>query len=558
MVCGDVNYTDIADGLTALGGEGVAKFFAMAGSLNEQAFTNTKLLFESLSSMGDIELPKEGGLFGIGAESVLPQVADELSNFGKKAKSFFAQVNTLNVSNMNGLWKSLKNAGKLTTTNLSGVVGDSIDEIVSKISKLPQKMGDALKNNSKGLSNGFVEMWKAAVKASVAPVNKLLSGANHILKEFGSKKRVIEWQPYANGTDGHRGGNALVNDGRGAELVQMPNGNAFIPKGRNVLIPNAPVGMKVLPAENTAQLMGKNSPTFSYAKGIGDIDIWSYYDNAEGLVNELTKNISYDGMSSLASNLGQGMVTTFAGEMPAWVDKLFEECGQSISSYVASKGVTQWLPTVVRALKMEGQYSLGNVARTLFQMKTESGGNPKAINLWDSNAKKGIPSKGLMQVIDPTFNAYARAGFDKNIYDPLSNILASIRYAVSRYGSLARAYRGVGYENGGLVTQTGTIAENPLYPEWVIPTDPHKRGRALSLWANAGEMLGVSYSPEGDGDNYTSNSVEYNTYSPVFEAHFHGVTDERSLKRNVKRWIAESFDEMVDEMDRSNPKTSEV
>ncbi|MGW3782734.1 transglycosylase SLT domain-containing protein, partial [Streptomyces sp. NPDC005091] len=36
----------------------------------------------------------------------------------------------------------------------------------------------------------------------------------------------------------------------------------------------------------------------------------------------------------------------------------------------------------------------------------ESSGNPNAINNWDSNAMKGIPSKGLMQVIDPTFNTY--------------------------------------------------------------------------------------------------------------------------------------------------------
>ena len=547
---GEVSYTDIANGLTALGGAGVANFFAMVGSLNEQTFTNTKLLFESLSNMGDIELPKEGGLFGIGAESVLPKVANELSDFGAKTKSFFEQVTALDVGNLNGLWKSLQNAGKLTTANLSGVVGDSIDSIVEKISKLPSKMGEALKNNGKNLSNGFVEMWKAAVKASVAPVNKLLSGANHILKEFGSKKKVIEWQPYASGTDGHKGGNALVNDGRGAELVQMPNGNTFIPQGKNVFLPNAPVGMKVLSAEQTARLMGRNSPTFSYANGIGNIDIWSYYDNAEGLVDEITKNISYDGMSGLALSLGQGMVSTFAGEMPAWVDKLFEECGQSISSYVSSKGVTQWLPTVVRALKMEGQYSLANIARTLFQMKTESGGNPRAINLWDSNAQNGTPSKGLMQVIDPTFKAYARNGFDKDIYDPLSNILASIRYAVSRYGTLARAYRGVGYENGGFANSPSIFGENGL--EVAIPLKASKRNRALDLWSTTGEMLGVSYSPDSDSGNYTSSSVEYNTYSPVFEAHFHGTTDERTLSRKVKRWIAESFEEMVDEMDRSN------
>ena len=49
-------------------------------------------------------------------------------------------------------------------------------------------------------------------------------------------------------------GNALVNDGNGAELVQMPNGHTFIPRGRNVLIPNAPKGMKVLSANRTARL----------------------------------------------------------------------------------------------------------------------------------------------------------------------------------------------------------------------------------------------------------------------------------------------------------------
>ena len=113
-------------------------------------------------------------------------------------------------------------------------------------------------------------------------------------------------------------------------------------------------------------------------------------------------------------------------------------------------------------------------------MQTESGGNPKAINLWDSNAKKGTPSKGLMQVIDPTFNAYARPGFNKNIYDPLSNILASVRYAVSRYGSLAKAYQGHGYANGGIATKPSIFGEAGA--EMAIPLTQNKRGRALGLW----------------------------------------------------------------------------
>ena len=65
----------------------------------------------------------------------------------------------------------------------------------------------------------------------------------------------------------------------------------------------------------------------------------------------------------------------------------------------------------------------------------ESGGNPNAINLWDSNAANGTPSKGLMQTIDTTFNAHALPGHG-DIYNPVDNIIAGVRYAIGRYGSL--------------------------------------------------------------------------------------------------------------------------
>jgi hypothetical protein len=66
----------------------------------------------------------------------------------------------------------------------------------------------------------------------------------------------------------------------------------------------------------------------------------------------------------------------------------------------------------------------------------ESSGNPKAINLWDINARNGIPSKGLLQVIDPTFRAYHVAGTSWDIYNPVSNITAACNYAFHKYGSM--------------------------------------------------------------------------------------------------------------------------
>ncbi|MER7990082.1 transglycosylase SLT domain-containing protein [Streptomyces noursei] len=66
----------------------------------------------------------------------------------------------------------------------------------------------------------------------------------------------------------------------------------------------------------------------------------------------------------------------------------------------------------------------------------ESSGNPNAINLWDSNAQAGIPSKGLLQVIDPTFRQYHVNGTSWNIYDPVANITAACNYAAAKYGSM--------------------------------------------------------------------------------------------------------------------------
>lgn len=159
---------------------------------------------------------------------------------------------------------------------------------------------------------------------------------------------------------------------------------------------------------------------------------------------------------------------------------------------VGGSGVERWRNVAIRALKMTGQYSAANLNALLNQMRTESNGNPKAINLWDPNAMKGTPSKGLMQVIDPTFRAYAMPGFNSNIYDPLSNILASIKYALATYGSLTNAYRGVGYEYGGRVTKEhiARVGEGNK-EEVIIPLTGSglKRSRAMQLLAYANEKL---------------------------------------------------------------------
>lgn len=403
-------------------------------------------------------------------------------------------------------------------------VSEPVKKVKENITNAFQTALDGVKNAWSGIKDFFAGIWKGAVEAVAKPVNKLIGGANWVLDKLGSDKKIAEWQPYARGTNGHRGGNAIVNDGRGAELVQMPNGRTFIPRGRNVLLPNAPKGMKVLDAERTARLMGKGSPTFHYEDGTG-WDIWNFFDNAKGLVKKvIDKFVSFKDMGGYALDVAKAMISKATSAMSNWIKGLFNKFGgKDISSYVASEGVKQWESTVIQALKMEGLHTADNVKRTLMQMQTESGGNPRAINNWDVNARKGTPSKGLMQVIDPTFKAYAKKGYNKNIYDPLSNILASVRYASSRYGSLAKAYRGVGYANG-----VG------------IPRIP----------------LG-NYRPENTVPVSSSSSTSNNNYSPSFTLNMNGTVD-RTTERTIKKWVMEALEEVFDSISRTSPRITEV
>ena len=96
----------------------------------------------------------------------------------------------------------------------------------------------------------------------------------------------------------------------------------------------------------------------------------------------------------------------------------------------AKGNLHQWISTALGKLHMDPGLE-GGIANMI---QHESGGNPNAINKTDSNWIAGHPSKGLMQTIDSTFQGNALPGYNTNVYDPVSNIIAGTRYAVNRYG----------------------------------------------------------------------------------------------------------------------------
>ena len=167
-------------------------------------------------------------------------------------------------------------------------------------------------------------------------------------------------------------------------------------------------------------------------------------------------------------------------------------------------GVSRWRESVVRALKANGiEPTDFRVSKILATIQRESGGDPNVQNNWDSNARAGTPSIGLMQTIGPTFNDYKHPGHN-NIRNGYDNLLAAINYIKHRYGTSDAAFNRVaayGYANGGLVHKNGVyeLAEGDM-PEYVIPTDIAKRGRAWQLLTEAVARF-AGDAPQGNHDN---------------------------------------------------------
>ena len=110
--------------------------------------------------------------------------------------------------------------------------------------------------------------------------------------------------------------------------------------------------------------------------------------------------------------------------------------------------VADWISQAVSILQAQG-YSASQMNPTDIEtiIMHESSGNPQAANYSDGNAAKGTPSQGLMQVITPTFQAYALPGYS-DVWNPVDNIVAGVRYAIARYGSVSNVPGVVGLSQG--------------------------------------------------------------------------------------------------------------
>ena len=182
------------------------------------------------------------------------------------------------------------------------------------------------------------------------------------------------------------------------------------------------------------------------ARSLGD-----FLSDPGGTVSQLI----VDPVKRLLGGIGAGDWGRLIAQLPVKVMQGLVDKAKSLISSMSSagsggSGVQRWRGLVVQALHMLGQPDSWTDT-VLRRMNQESGGNPNAINNWDSNAAMGQPSQGLMQTIPSTFAAYAGPFAGRPITDPLANIYAGLNYALHRYGSLSALNRAGGYAEGGII-----------------------------------------------------------------------------------------------------------
>ncbi|MFJ3644233.1 transglycosylase SLT domain-containing protein [Streptomyces sp. NPDC090108] len=153
------------------------------------------------------------------------------------------------------------------------------------------------------------------------------------------------------------------------------------------------------------------------------------------------RNVALTGLTVVGAGVGAVTMmpsSAFAAEAPQSAHSVQAVShgvhSASAGSAGASGNLDGWIRQSLAIMKAKGiPGSYEGLHRNIMR---ESSGNPNAENNWDVNAQKGIPSKGLLQVIDPTFNAYHVAGTSHSVTDPVANITAAANYAAHRYGSI--------------------------------------------------------------------------------------------------------------------------
>lgn len=421
-----------------------------------------------------------------------------------------------------GFWSKIWN----TATNVAGSVWDGLKDGVDKFTKMLSFITDTVSHPAETLAKKFnpnsdkldgvfkhlgnalykkpvenakgwwKELWSMANEKASPEVQAGAVGDDYQFKNRGADSGADPWGYYFKECVSFVA-SRLANQGVNASLFShLGNGNMWL----NARVPHSSTprpGMVAVYAKNgqnhVSTVSGVSGSSFSgeeynYA---GSHAYQAFAGRPISMADTfLDFGVHVADKAKEENSPLRKLIKNQVGGMFDWIAKMLAPLNMASSLDNPQGGsVERWRSYVEKALKANGiEPTAFRVSKILATIQRESNGNPNAQNNWDSNALAGHPSIGLMQTIGPTFEAYKHAGHN-NIRNGYDNLLAAINYIKQRYGTSDAAFNRVasyGYANGGLVSKNGVyeLAEGNM-PEYVIPTDIAKRGRAWQLLSEA-------------------------------------------------------------------------
>lgn len=447
-----------------------------------------------------------------------------LSNAWKLIKSILSNglkvindVLKVGVNLLKGNWSGAWNAIKRTLSDVwSGIksitsvyihaVYNVVKSVLGSIGKVWRGLWSGMKTFFSGIWSGIKSAARTGLNGVIGIINGAIGGINWVWQKFTGHNAIKKIQKLAQGGIVGNMHVVMVNDGAGPdwkELYQLPNGQYGMMQQRNAVM-MAPEGTRVWNGKETKSIM-QMAGIQHYANGgiVGAVGnffkagwdkVTAIGDWLKHPIANMTKAVegAVSGMSStteMFTSLGKGVVSKMVSGVSAWAQKQLKNLEDTLSPAEPSgSGVQRWKPDVLKALeKLNLSTSAAMVAKVLTQIKTESGGNAKAMGGTDGLSDGH--AEGLMQVKPGTFAAYSLKGHG-NIWNGYDNMLAGLNYAKHRYGSsLSFLGQGHGYANGGLVNGAAYRLTGEAGPEMIVPLSASKASRAWQLLGQAVQTI---------------------------------------------------------------------
>jgi hypothetical protein len=427
-------------------------------------------------------------------------VSDRARELRDNASNHAAELRDWLGGHWQTIWQSATDRWNTIRTDVSNIAGSIRDGVSSAIGALRDNVTGAFQTAVDNIQN----IWNRLGDIAKVPVN-------FVINTVYNAGIVPMWNGIA-GLFGLAKLNPAVPLATGGVLPGYSPGRDSVPAilspGEGVLVPEAVRGLgpDFVHSANAYFSGGRSTGGRSSAGGVsyfadggivGSVigGIADFVADPIGAVKKAFNSVLgatipgigllHDALAAIPAKVVDGAVSLVKGAV-AKIGSFFS------AAFTGSPDLQGW---IMQAIQLTGVPASWAGPLSVLIMR-ESGGNPNAINNWDSNAAAGHPSQGLMQTIPSTFSAYHQPGTSWNILDPIANIAAGINYIRAVYGDISNVQQAnpnlppKGYDSGGWLPPGITVAYNGTGQHERILTGPQYQ--QLTAAASRSELQPVT------------------------------------------------------------------